>query len=161
MAISSAMFINRCYLSLPELTSWSALWIGLVLDYRINNEIIWTSFRKLLDRFNIRGEDQKLLIRFLWVCSFKPFAIDFRIAGLGFWTSGRATKLIKSFWDGIWWAIVTIATVGYGDKYPVTYQGRFVVSFWLLWAILHYLFNGFGCFPFVEDRLKGAKGLKR
>lgn len=28
--------------------------------------------------------------------------------------------------DALWWGIVTIATVGYGDKYPVTNQGRII-----------------------------------
>jgi voltage-gated potassium channel Kch len=28
--------------------------------------------------------------------------------------------------DAIWWSLVTIATVGYGDKYPVTNPGRIV-----------------------------------
>ncbi|MCA9869240.1 MAG: two pore domain potassium channel family protein [Caldilineae bacterium] len=28
--------------------------------------------------------------------------------------------------DAIWWALVTVATVGYGDQYPVTLSGRLV-----------------------------------
>jgi voltage-gated potassium channel len=31
---------------------------------------------------------------------------------------------ITTFGDAIWWAIVTLATVGYGDVYPVTTIGR-------------------------------------
>jgi voltage-gated potassium channel len=33
---------------------------------------------------------------------------------------------IKSFGDALWWSVVTICTVGYGDRFPVTFEGRFV-----------------------------------
>lgn len=35
---------------------------------------------------------------------------------------------IKTFGSAIWWAVVTVTTVGYGDHFPVTLQGRFVAG---------------------------------
>lgn len=36
---------------------------------------------------------------------------------------------IQTGGDAVWWTIVTVATVGYGDKYPVTPAGRVIGAF--------------------------------
>ena len=37
---------------------------------------------------------------------------------------GAPNANIKTYHDAVWWAFVTIATVGYGDYYPVTGWGQ-------------------------------------
>lgn len=41
---------------------------------------------------------------------------------------GKPGATIKNFGDAIWWAISTVTTVGYGDRYPVATSGRFVAA---------------------------------
>jgi voltage-gated potassium channel len=38
----------------------------------------------------------------------------------------REVGNIQSAEDALWWALTTITTVGYGDRYPVTTEGRMV-----------------------------------
>lgn len=35
---------------------------------------------------------------------------------------------ITSFGDAIWWAFASVTTVGYGDRFPVTEDGRFIAT---------------------------------
>jgi voltage-gated potassium channel len=35
---------------------------------------------------------------------------------------------ITSFGEAVWWTLTTISTVGYGDRYPVTFEGRVVAA---------------------------------
>lgn len=52
------------------------------------------------------------------------------IAGLGVLDAEQDAPgaNILTFGDAIWWAFVTITTVGYGDYYPVTVLGRLVAA---------------------------------
>jgi voltage-gated potassium channel len=40
-----------------------------------------------------------------------------------------------STWDGIWWAVVTVTTVGYGDLTPKSVEGRMIAMVVMLFGI--------------------------
>jgi polar amino acid transport system substrate-binding protein len=43
-----------------------------------------------------------------------------------------ADSSVTSLFDGIYWAIVTMTTVGYGDKTPKTGTGCFIAVLWMM-----------------------------
>ena len=64
------------------------------------------------------------------------------ISILQFETSPDAN--IKSPEDAIWWAVVTITTVGYGDKFPISTEGRIVAALLMTAGVgLFGTFSGF------------------
>ncbi len=54
--------------------------------------------------------------------------------------------------DALWWAFVTITTVGYGDFYPVTFEGRIVAATLMTAGVgLFGTFTGFVASWFLEE----------
>jgi len=37
--------------------------------------------------------------------------------------------------DALWWGLVTITTIGYGDKFPVTIEGRLVAGVLIIFGV--------------------------
>ncbi len=54
---------------------------------------------------------------------------------VGFVVTLVDSKDFHSFGDGVWWAIVTLATVGYGDIVPTTPWGRVLGSITIVFGV--------------------------
>jgi voltage-gated potassium channel len=62
---------------------------------------------------------------------------------------------IRTAEDAIWWSFTTITTVGYGDRYPVTGEGRFVAIILMCGGVgLFGIFSGFLAAWFIGPEAK-------
>lgn len=73
-------------------------------------------------RDDLRGRVGTYLIATVSLLSF--------VAALGVYEAERDAPeaSITTFGDALWWVLTTITTVGYGDRYPVTVEGRLVAA---------------------------------
>ena len=105
---------------------------------RIGMRNMWRAYRKS------RAESALLTVIFLAIVVLE-FASIFVLVT----ERNDANANIKTASDALWWAYVTVTTVGYGDKYPVTNSGRIVgvllmtIGVGLFGVITGYLANAF------------------
>jgi voltage-gated potassium channel len=58
--------------------------------------------------------------------------IYFAAVGIYYFENEAQPEYFSSIFDSLWWSIVTLTTVGYGDVYPITIGGRVFTFFILL-----------------------------
>jgi len=64
--------------------------------------------------------------------------LEFGGMGIVFAEAYDTDANIRTAGDGVWWAFVTITTVGYGDQFPVTSLGRFIGFFVMVLGVGSY-----------------------
>ncbi len=57
--------------------------------------------------------------------------IYFSAVGIYYFENQAQPEHFSSIFDSLWWAIITLTTVGYGDVYPITVGGK-VFTFFIL-----------------------------
>lgn len=69
---------------------------------------------------------------------------------------------IKTGPDALWWAVVTVATVGYGDRFPVTPGGRLIgVALMVVGVGLFGVLSSFLASKFINQQQAGENELKQ
>jgi voltage-gated potassium channel Kch len=83
--------------------------------------LAWASGRE--QRKGLRPRDAAILIVIVWVLAMVVFGVAEHLV---------EPKTFPTVWLGMWWSLVTVTTVGYGDFVPVGTAGRIIASFLLL-----------------------------
>jgi len=74
----------------------------------------------------------------------------------------QANEDLDSLGDAIWWVLVTMTTVGYGDRVPITPGGRVVgITVMFLGVALVSLFTATVSSIFVARQIKEGRGLEQ
>jgi voltage-gated potassium channel len=102
-----------------EVTRWGRL----VRVFRILRVLRAARATKVIAEVVLRHRTQNALLAALLVLTVVLFSGS--IAALHF-EAAHEDGNIRTAGDALWWAITTVTTVGYGDFYPVTFEGRVV-----------------------------------
>ena len=94
--------------------------------FRIFKLIRYNRAIKQFSRAISMAKEQILLFLFVTL-----FLIYFSAVGIYFFENKVQPEHFASIFDSLWWAVITLITVGYGDVYPVTVGGK-VFTFFIL-----------------------------
>jgi voltage-gated potassium channel Kch len=76
-----------------------------------------------IERRGLRPRDAAYLLGAVWASAVVVFGVLERVVD---------PKTFHSVWLGMWWALETVTTVGYGDIIPATTAGKLMAGFLML-----------------------------
>jgi voltage-gated potassium channel len=93
--------------------------------------------------------------RMVYTIVFSVMAVSLGAVGIYLIEHSAEGTKITNLGDAFWWAIVTVTTVGYGDVYPITAEGKVIAALLMIVgiAILGILISTLGA-GLIESRLK-------
>lgn len=113
--------------------------------FRVSRYLPWM---RVFARALLLSMQPLLMLVFVVLIGVVVFASAIYYAERGEWDPAQSTWVrraadgstsespFRSIPDSMWWAIVTMTTVGYGDAFPITPGGRFIASLAALCGIL-------------------------
>ncbi len=136
--------------SIPWLTSIRGA--KMIRTFRILRLLRAFRSGKVLLQFMLRKRSQNTFVTVAVISCFLAMIGSMAILGL---EKDVAGSNIKNASDALWWAVVTVTTVGYGDRFPVTDAGRIIAAVLMTAGVgLFGTFTGFIASLFVEPDIK-------
>lgn len=115
--------------------------------------LLWVHFLRHLRKHMTRRREYRVIF---------PLMAVIVLSSLGFYWFERPSHPDLQPMDGVWWTLVTMTTVGYGDISPTTVAGRFLIAVPTMLAgggILAYGLSTFTSFV-IETKHKELRGMQ-
>lgn len=101
--------------------------------FRVFRALKLIRYNKAIHRFHIAaGIVKEEMILFFIVSAILIFL---SAAGIYYFENEAQPNSFKSIFHSLWWAVVTLTTVGYGDVFPITVGGKIFTFFVLMVGI--------------------------
>jgi len=144
------LFAWRWWLAEDRKAHIRSNWLDLALMVVLSSPLLrlFMAFRFVIPAIQIAAvvrTQRRHLVRMLMLSSESfptalalLFTVTF-IAGLSiFLVEHGVNPVFRNMSDGLWWAFVTLTSVGYGDVYPITDVGRIIAVITMLFGMMVY-----------------------